>query len=121
MTYFDASAAGDTSASTLTPDMQSLKVGKKRGRPRADPKPPTYDDFPATGSKEEQDAWKRKKTTEAWRYKQKTGPNAAQFRASENVRGKSNYRKRKLADELEGDGNEVESKKERSRELSRQR
>ena len=39
----------DTSSQSITP------TGRKRGRPRKSPQPPSYDDFPADGTESEKE------------------------------------------------------------------
>ena len=42
-----------SNSSQLTPQMEGMKLGQGRGRPRKVPQPPTYDDFPVGALPEE--------------------------------------------------------------------
>ena len=82
--------------SEITPKMDSLTLGRGRGRPR---KKLNYsidmEDFPEHGTKEEQEKYLKKKQTELWRFKKLSGDEAAEHRAKENVRVKNYYYRKK--------------------------
>ena len=82
--------------SEITPKMDSLNLGRGRGRPR---KKLNYsinmDDFPEDGTKEEQDKYLKKKQSELWRFKKLSGDEAAEHRAKENARVKEYYHRKK--------------------------
>ena len=105
-----------TSASSVTPDMSKLTLGRGHGRPRKQLVKPTFDDFPIDGSEQEQKRYIKKKHTEMWRYNKLTGSDALDYWQSELERVKG-YQKKKKG---EGSGLE-ESGSEHKKKLSRQR
>lgn len=121
-----------SSASSLTPSLSQMSLGRRRGRPRKAVTKPTYDDFPIDGTTSEQERWVRAKNTEVWRYKKLTSDDAETYRKAENERVKAAYVKKKVkgevedADDIEGveqlpDEQETDVKKEKIKEQSRQR
>ena len=106
-------------ASSVTPEMSKLSLGKSRGRPRKVIEKPSMDDFPFEGSQEEQKRYIAKKNTEMWRYKKLTGANSAEYRKKEVERVKT-YQQRKKREAEETDESS-ESSKERKRKQQRVR
>ena len=51
-----------TSSSTLTPNLDKLKLGHGRGRPHKELTPVDYSDFPSNTLKKEQEKWQKRKT-----------------------------------------------------------
>ena len=106
-------------ASSVTPEMSKLTLGRSRGRPRKAVEKPTMDDFPYDGTKEEQKCYIAKKNTEMWRYKKLTSSDSAQYRKAEAQRVKSyNQRKRKQGEETD---DSTESTKEKKRKQQQER
>ena len=76
-------------ASSITPEMSKLSLGKSRGRPRKVIEKPSMDDFPFEGSQEEQKHYIAKKNTEMWCYKKLTGANSAEYRRERSREGQN--------------------------------
>ena len=76
-----------------------VSTGKvsKRGRPRKDVQPPSFDDFPVTGTAEEQKNWLKVKNTAYWRYAKLSGPDGEDYRKKESARVQK-YQKKKDQD-----------------------
>ena len=70
---------------SLTPDMTSMNIGKKRGRPRKEVEVPKMDDFPVTGTDEEKRKYIRKKTTELWWFNKLSSDQSSEYRKAENA------------------------------------
>ena len=80
----------------------------KRGRPRKDVQPPSFDDFPVTGTAEEQKHWLKVKNIAYWRYAKLSGPHGEDYRKKESARVQK-YQKKKDQDLQESsNGNEEE-------------
>ena len=105
-------------ATSVTPEMSKLNLGKRRGRPRKELVEPTMDDFPYGGTEAEQKAYIRKKNTEFWRYNKLTSSDSAAYRQSENEHV-AKYNKRKKEKEQQDDEKSEDS--DRQKELSRER
>lgn len=116
----DYSPGSSVESSTLTPQLGGVKIGGRRGRPRKNPEPPSYDDFPAGGTAEEQQNWIKRKTSEHWRYKQSTGPDSAVYRKKESDRALSYYYRKKAEKDL-GVGFLPDEVPDKNKELSRAR
>ena len=82
-------------ASSVTPEMSKLTLGRSRGRPRKVVVKLTMDDFPFDGTKEEQKRYIAKKNMEMWRYKKLTSSDSAEYRKAEAGRVKI-YKQRKI-------------------------
>ena len=82
-------------ASSVTPEMSKLTLGRSRSRPRKVVVKLTMDDFPFDGTKEEQKHYIAKKNTEMWRYKKLTSLDSAEYRKAETGRVKI-YKQRKI-------------------------
>ena len=80
--------------SSLTPSMQSMSLGRGRGRPRKQLQEPSYEGYPVNGSEEEKKRWLKQKATEQWRYNMLTSNQADEFREHEKLRVKE-YQARK--------------------------
>ena len=89
------SLSSENTNSSVTPDMQKLNLGKRRGQPRKELVEPTMDDFPFGASKEEQCRYICKKNTEKWHYNKLVGSDAASYRQAEINRVNSYNRKKK--------------------------
>ena len=100
-------------ASSITPEMSKLNLGRSRGRPRKVVEKPNMDDFPLDGSQEEQKHYLAKKNTEMLRYKKLTGVDSAEYWKAEAQRVKT-YQQRKKREAEETDDS-TESSKERQR------
>ena len=132
-----------TSSSTLTPNLDSMKLGCGRGRPHKEITPIDFSDFPHNASKKEQEKWAKRKNMERWRYAKKMGPKSHEYRQAESKHSLEYYYKKKeekaqatqgsqgnasqevvdIQDDID-DGDVVvtgQGQAERSKELSRQR
>ena len=104
MSMSDMSSLGASPLeTTLTPNIKGLSVGKKRGRPRKELLPPSYDDCPENATPAQIKKWKAAKKSAEWRYKKKMGAEGAQYRMQENKRSTSYYYRKK--DNGSGDEN----------------
>ena len=81
--------------SSLTPSLQSMSIGRGKGRPRKQLVAPTLDGFPIDSTEDEKQKWFNKKCTEQWWYNILTSNKAAEFREKERVRCKAAYHARK--------------------------
>ena len=80
----------------------------KRGRPRKDVQPLSFDDFPVTGTAAEQKHWLKVKNTAYWRYAKLSGPHGEDYQKKESARMQK-YQKKKGKDLQESsNGNEEE-------------
>ena len=79
MSDVESLSSNDTAC---TPQKDKLSLGKGKGRPRKEVKPPTMDDFPYDGTEEERTCYIKAKTSEMCRFKKKIGDPAA-YRKSE--------------------------------------
>ena len=57
-----------SSQSSLTLGMESMSLGRGRGRPRKQLTDPSYDGYPVDGSEEEIKRWLKMNATEQWQY-----------------------------------------------------
>ena len=112
------SLSSENTNTSVTPDMQKLNLGKRRGRPRKELVEPNMDDFPYGASEEEQRKYIRKKNTERWRYNKLKGTDAATYRQSELDRVNSYNKKKK---NRKGDDSGQETDSDRQKKLSRDR
>ena len=116
------SLSSENMNSSVTPDIQKLNLGKRRGRPRKELVKPTMDNFPFGASKEEQCRYIRKKNTEKWCYNKLVGSDAASYGQAEINRVNTYNRKKKSK---QGDGEQSESSQdtdvEHQKKLSRER
>ena len=127
-----------TSSSTLTPNLDNMKLGCGRGRPHKELTPVDYSDFPYNALKKEPEKWQKRKNMEKWRYAKKTGSDSHEFRQAESKRSLEYYYKKKGKKAQGGEGNasdevvdvteaietnevETQDTSDRSKELSRQR
>ena len=83
-------------ATSLTPDMSSMNIGKKRGRPRKQVEVPKMDDFPVHGTEEEKRKYIRKKTTQLWRFNKLSSDQSSEYRKAENERVQAYNKKQKV-------------------------
>ena len=122
MSDVESLSSNDT---TCTPQMDKLSLGKGRGRPRKEVKPPTMDDFPYDGTEEERTRYIKAKTSEMWRFKKKIGDQAA-YRKSELNRVNA-YNKKKKAEKaakaasVPSESESQEEETDRKKKLSRER
>ena len=63
--------------------MQSMSLGRGRGRPRKDLVEPSLDGYPADGTEEEKKQWLCMKCMEQWRYNILTSNKAEEYREKE--------------------------------------
>ena len=83
-------------ATSMTPDLAKLNIGRGQGRPRKEIVKPTMEDCPLDGTEDEQKKYIVKKRTEMWRYKKLTGCDSAEYREKELKRVKTYQKKRKV-------------------------
>ena len=81
--------------SSLTLSLQSMSIGRGKGRPRKQLVAPTLDGFSIGGMEDKKQKWFHKKCTEQWRYNILTSNKAAEFREKERARCKAAYHARK--------------------------
>ena len=81
--------------SSLTPSLQSMSIGRGKGRPRKQLVAPTLDGFLIGGTEDDKQKWFHKKCTEQWWYNILTSNKAAEFREKERARYKAAYHARK--------------------------
>ena len=112
------SLSSENTNTSVTPDMQKLNLGKRRGRPRKELVEPNMDDFPFGATEEEQRKYIRKKNTERWRYNKLMGSEAASYQQSELNRVNSYNKKKKTAKESDS-SHDTDS--DRQKKLSRER
>ena len=117
MSDVDSLSSENTNMS-VTPDMQKLNLGKRRGRLRKQLVEPNMDDFPFGASEEEQRKYIRKKNTERWRYNKLKGTDAATYHQSELDRVNSYNKKNK---NRKGDDSGQDTDSDRQKKLSRDR
>ena len=87
--------------SSLTPSLQNISLGRGHGRPCKQLIEPTYEGYPADGTKEEKARWLKMKATEQWRYNILTSNWATEYRESER-KWVSAYNKHKKAATVTG-------------------
>ena len=63
----------------------STKKVSKRGRPRKDVQPPSFDYFPVTGTAEEQKHWLKVKNAAYWQYAKLSGPHGEDYQKKESA------------------------------------
>ena len=112
------SLSSENTNTSVTPDMQKLNLGKRRGRPRKELVEPNMDDFPFGATEEEQRKYIRKKNTERWRYNKLMGSEAASYRQSELNRVNTYNKKKKTVKESDS-SHDTDS--DRQKKLSRER
>ena len=103
-------------ATSLTLDMSSMNIGKKRRRPRKQVEVPKIDDFPVHGSAEEKRKYICKKTTELWRFNKLSSDQSSEYRKAENARVKAYNKKQKT---IKSDQSQSDS--DHKKKLSRER
>ena len=116
----DVDSLSSEATSSLTPDMSSMNIGKKRGRPRKKLEVPTMEDFPFNASQEEKSRYVRKKTTEMSRFNKLTSEACVEYRKAENERVKA-YLDKKKKQKGSQDEEQSQSDCERQKQLSRER
>ena len=72
----------------------------KRGCPRKALQPPSNDDFPASGTADEQKQWLKKKNVPSWQYQKLYGPDGEEYNKHESSRESMVYNRKKLAEEF---------------------
>ena len=93
-----------SSHSSLTPGLQKISLGRGCGRPCKQLIKPSYEGYPADGTKEEKAKWSKMKATEQWRYNILTSNHAAEYQESERKQV-SEYNKCKKAATATGQPN----------------
>ena len=76
-------ASPASSHSSLTPTMQKISIGRGCGRPHKQLVEPTYEGYPADGTKEEKARWLKMKAMEQWCYNILTSNKAVEYHESE--------------------------------------
>ena len=77
--------------------MQSMQLGRGRGRPHKELQEPSMDSFSEHGTSEEKQRWLKMKATKIWRYNILTSNQGAEYRRHENAHVKEYNHKRKAA------------------------
>ena len=77
--------------------MQSMNIGRGRGRPQRQLIEPSMEGFSEHGTGEEKHRWLKMKATELWRYNMLTSDQSSEFRKKENARVHEYYHKKKVA------------------------
>ena len=72
-----------SSQSSLTPSMQSMSLGRGRGRPRKQLEELSYDGYPVNWTEEEKKKMVKQKATEQWRYNIPTSNQAEKYHQHE--------------------------------------
>ena len=80
-TEYGSPASTPTSSVIESPETTTTHT--KRGCPRKDLVPPSCDDFPASGTAEQQKNWMKKKSVQYWRYQKLSGPGGEDYRKQE--------------------------------------
>ena len=75
--------------------MQSMTIGRGKGRPRKQLVEPSLEGYPADESEEEKKRWLRMKCSEMWRYNVLTSDRAEEYREKEKARCKAAYHAKK--------------------------
>ena len=99
-----SSVISPASSSSLTPGMQSMNIGRGRGRPRKQLIEPSMEGFPEHGTGDEKHRWLKMKATELWQYNMLTSDQSAEFRKKENACVCEYYRKKKVAEAAAASG-----------------
>ena len=71
-----------SSQSSLTPSIQSMSLGRGRGRPNKWLDEPSYG-YPVDGTEEEKTRWLKQKATKQWRYNILTSKQAEEYHQHE--------------------------------------
>ena len=116
----DASSEAGSSATSMTPDLAKLNIGRGQGRPRKEIVKPTMEDFPLDGTEDEQKKYIVRKRTEMWRYMKLTSCDSAEYREKELKRVKT-YQKKRKVEEKDSEEISMDSQSEHKKELSQQR
>ena len=89
-----------TPTSSVVESQEPTITCTKRGHPRKDLVPPSYDDFPASGTAEQQKNWMKKKSVQYWRYQKLSRPGGEDYRKQESTRVGRLYNREKLVEEF---------------------
>ena len=65
--------------------MQSMNIGRGRGRPQKQLIEPSMEGFPEHGTGNEKHRWLKMKATELWQYNMLTSDQSSEFRKKENA------------------------------------
>ena len=106
---------GSSNSSQLTPQMESMKLGQGRGRPRKVLQPPSYGDFPVGAPPEEIECYLKAKKTQKWHYDILTSSKAAEHQMKENIHATKKYHETKVRSAA---SQEVGNDEDRAKELS---
>ena len=77
--------------------MQSMQLGRGKGRPCKELQEPSMDSFHEHGTGEEKQRWLKMKATEIWRYNILTSNQGAGYRRRENAHVREYNNKKKAA------------------------
>lgn len=97
-TEYGSPATTPTSSVVESPEPTTTRT--KRGRPRKELVPPSYDDFPVSGTAEQQKHWMKMKSVQYWRYQKLSGPGGEDYRKQESTRVGRLYNRKKLVEEF---------------------
>ena len=98
-----SSVISPASSSSLTSGMQSMNIGRGRGRPQKQLIEPSMEGFPEHGTGDEH-RWLKMKVTELWQYNMLTSDQSAELRKKENAHVCEYYCKKKVAEAAAASG-----------------
>ena len=113
----DASSEAGSSATSMTPDLAKLNIGRGWGRPRKEIVKPTMEDFPLDRTEDEQKKYIARKRTEMWRYKKLTSCDSAEYTEKE-LKHVQTYQKKRKVQEKDSEEISMDSQSEHKKELS---
>ena len=87
-----------TPTSSVIESSETTTTHTKRGCPGKDLVPPSYDDFPASGTAEQQKNWMKKKSVQYWRYQKLSGPGGEDYHKQKSTRVGWLYNRKKLVE-----------------------
>ena len=102
----DSSPCTTLTSSVNVSPVPTIDKPTKTGHPRKELLPPSHDDFPASGTVEEQKHWMKKKNVQYWWYQKLTGPDGEEYHKQQSSRVTRVYNRKKLEEHF-GSGDDV--------------